>query len=55
MVIGQREILEEAQRGWAANRGTMRPHDLHLLISTIPGPEIERKLEQLHYLAKVVK
>jgi hypothetical protein len=55
IVIGQREVLEGAQTGQTANRGMMRPHDLHLLTSTIPGSEIERKLEQHHYLAKVVK
>lgn len=55
MVIGQRGVLEEAQTGQTANRGMMRPHDLHLLTSTIPGSVIGRKLEQLHYLAKVVR
>ena len=54
MVIGQREVLEEAQTGQIANRGMMILHDLHQPTSTIPGSEIERKLEQLHYLAKVV-
>jgi hypothetical protein len=55
IVIGQRGVLEGAQTSQIANRGMMRPHDLHLLTSTIPGSEIERKPEQLHYLEKVVR
>jgi hypothetical protein len=55
MVIGQREVLEEAQTGRIANRGMNTLPDLHQPISTTPGPETERKLELQHYLAKVVK
>lgn len=55
MVIGQREVLEEAQTGQIANRGMMILHDLHQPTSTTPGSETERKLELRHYLAKVVK
>jgi hypothetical protein len=55
MVTGQREVLEEAQTGWIANRGMMILHDLHQPTNTTPGSETERKLVRLHYLAKVVK
>lgn len=55
MVIGLREVLEEAQTGQIANRGVMILHDLHQPTNITLGPEIERKLEQHHYLAKVVK
>lgn len=55
MVIGQREVLEEAQTGQIANRGMTILHDRHQPTSTTPGPETERKLELRHYLGKVVK
>jgi len=55
MVIGQREVLEEAQTGLIANSGMTILHDLHQPTSTTPGLETERKLELHHYLAKVVE
>jgi hypothetical protein len=52
-MICQKEVPEEEQISLTANRGMMRPHVLLQLTSTTPGPEIERKLGQLHYLAEV--
>jgi hypothetical protein len=55
IVIGQREVPKEAQISLTANRGMMRLLDLLLPTSITPGPEIERKLEQLHYPAEVTE
>jgi hypothetical protein len=53
ILIGQREVPKEAQISLTANRGMMRLHDLLLHTSTMPGPVIGRKQEQLHYQAEV--